>query len=299
MTRRDRTVIAIVLVVGAIVGGWLLVIQPKRSEASKLGGQVSAAQAQLDQARAQVAQGQAARSSYARDYTELARLGEAVPPDDNVPSLIYQVQHAASGAGVDFRQLLLQPAAGGAAPVPAPTPAASATSAASTSSSTSTTSTTSAVTPAPAAAVPSASAIAALPPGAAIGPAGFPVEPFSFTFQGSFFHLANFFERLQRFVVATDKRLSVSGRLMTLNAFSFSPGPQGFPQISASVSATTYLVPAAQGLTNGATPSGPSSTPTGQSVSSSSGVSPTPSGASPTPSSASATPTAAISAPVK
>jgi hypothetical protein len=125
------------------------------------------------------------------------------------------------------------------------------------------------------------------------------VEPFSFTFQGSFFHLANFFERLQRFVVATDKRLSVSGRLMTLNAFSFSPGPQGFPQISASVSATTYLVPAAQGLTNGATPSGPSSTPTGQSVSSSSGVSPTPSGASPTPSSASATPTAAISAPVK
>jgi hypothetical protein len=109
-----------------------------------------------------------------------------------------------------------------------------------------------------------------LPPGASIGPAGFPVEPFTFRFQGSFFHLADFFSRLQRFVVANNKRVSVSGRLMTLNGISFAPGPQGFPQITASISATTYLVPAAQGLLNGATPGAPSASTPGSTVSTSS-----------------------------
>jgi hypothetical protein len=270
-------VIVVVLALAAIIGGWLLVIAPKRSEASKLAGQVSAEQTKLSQARAQVAQGEAARSTYAHDYTEVARLGEAVPPDDNVPSLIYQVQHAATSAGIDFRDLVLQPAAASAAPAPAP--------ATTTGSTTSSTATGSSTTPAPTTATPApltASSIASLPPGAALGPAGFPVEPFTFTFQGSFFHLANFFQRLQRFVVATDKTLTVSGRLMTLNAFSFAPASQGFPQITASVSATTYLVPASQGLTNGATASGPSSGASGQPISSAG---------------SSAPPTAAITAP--
>jgi hypothetical protein len=241
-------VIVIVCTLVAIVGGWLLVIQPKRSEASKLAGQVNDQQAQLDTARAQVAAGEAARSAYARNYTELVRLGEAVPPDDNVPSLIYQLQHAATQAKVDFRDLSLNPGAAGTASTPAAAAA---------------TATTAGKTGSPVAASPvTQTSMATLPPGASIGPAGFPVEPFTFRFQGSFFHLADFFNRLQRFVVANNQRVSVSGRLMTLNAITFAAGPNGFPQISASISATTYLVPAAQGLLSGATPAGPSaSTP--------------------------------------
>ena len=37
----------------------------------------------------------------------MVRLGEAVPTDDNTPSLIYQLQSAASAAHVDFRSLAL------------------------------------------------------------------------------------------------------------------------------------------------------------------------------------------------
>jgi len=48
---------------------------------------------------------------------------------------------------------------------------------------------------------------------------------------------------------------------MTINGISLSPGPNGFPQITASVSATTYIVPATQGTFAGATPSGPAPTP--------------------------------------
>jgi hypothetical protein len=270
VTRRDRTVIAIVCSLVAVVGAWLLVIQPKRDQASKLGNEVTAAQTQLATARAQIVAGEAARSSFSSNYAQLVRLGEAVPQDDNVPSLIYQLQNAASGARVDFRSLQLTPGSGGAAPAPAPAPAPSSSST-TTSSSTPTATSTPASTAAssPASTSPSTGATGSLPPGAAVGPAGFPSELFTFTFRGNFFHLADFFQRMERFVVATNKHVSVSGRLMTLNAINLGPGPQGFPQIDATISATTYLVPASQGLTAGATPLGPSAGASGQAVSTS------------------------------
>lgn len=245
MTARDRLVIAIVCALAAAAGAWFLVIQPKRNQASSLGKQVSAAQAQLASVRAQVAQGTAARAAYSRSYTELARLGEAVPSDDNVPSLIYQLQGAANSTGVDFRSLVLQAGSSTSTPAATPTPS------------------TPGSTPASPGSVSAATALTApLPPGATVGPAGFPEEQFAFTFNGNFFHLANFFKRLENFVVANNNRVAVSGRLMTLNAFSFGAGPSGFPSITASISATDYLVPAAQGIFDGATPAGPSSTST-------------------------------------
>lgn len=256
MSKRDRIVIGVVLGLAVVVGSWLLVIQPKRDQASKLSSQVNAEQTQLETVRTKVAAGQAAKNAYASSYTSLVKLGEAVPADDNVPSLIYQIQGAAQASRVDFRDLALSPGSAGAAPSP-PTTSPSATQA----------------------------VTAALPPGATVGPAGFPIEPFNFSFRGNFFHLANFFGRLQRFVVATNKRVSVSGRLMTLNAITLGPGPQGFPQITASISATTYLVPATQGLLNGATPTGPSSQPGTQPVS--------------TPTSSTPAPTAVVATPVR
>ncbi len=242
MTARDRNILIVVVIVAAIAGSWLLLIQPKRSQAAKLATQITTEQSQLSAARTQVAEGESARGAYSRSYATLVRLGEAVPADDNVPSLIVQIQGAATASGVDFRSLALNP--GGVSSTPTtPTPTTTTTSAAA-----------------------SQALAASLPPGASIGPAGFPVEPFTFTFQGSFFHLSDFFGRLERFVTATNARVWVSGRLMTLNAISLGPGPNGFPQITASVSATTFIVPAAQGVTNGGTAAGPSSS---QSVSTS------------------------------
>ena len=106
----------------------------------------------------------------------------------------------------------------------------------------------------------------------AVGPAGLPTEAFNFSFRGNFFHLADFFNRVQKFVQANRNGISIRGRLMTLNGFSLSAGPSGFPQIQANISATTYLVPASQGLTAGATgagPAGTSTTPVGATSSSS------------------------------
>jgi hypothetical protein len=246
VSARDRIIIVVVLAVAAVAAAWTFVVQPRRTQASKLGAQVSAEQTQLDSARAQVAQGVAAQREFANDYTQVVRLGEAVPAGDEVPSLIYQIQGAANRAHVDFRTLQVASSSSGSAP--APSSSSSNSSSGSQSSS-------------------------ALPPGVAIGPAGFPAEQFTFALQGNFFHLADFFNRLQKFVQASNNQLSISGRLMSVNGISFSAAPQGFPQITANVSATTYLEQPSQGLTAGATSAGPA----GTSSTTSSGASSTPS----------------------
>jgi hypothetical protein len=235
VTARDRIVIMVVLAVGAVVAGWMLVVSPKRDQAASLGTQITAQQSQLDTARSQLAAGESARSAFAGQYAQLAKLGEAVPPDDDVPSLIYQVQNAAQGAGVSFRGLQLSNA-----------PGASSTSTPSSSSSSTGTTTTPA---------------SQLPPGAAIGAAGLPTEQFTFTLNGNFFRLADFFNRLQNFVTNRGSTLLISGRLMTINAINLAPSAAGFPQITASVSATTYIVPASEGALGGATPAGPATSP--------------------------------------
>jgi hypothetical protein len=228
VTARDRMVIIVVLALGSIVAGWLLVVSPKRSQASALSGQIASVQSQLNSARSQVAAGEAARTAFAGQYAQLARLGEAVPPSDDIPSLIYQVQSAAQSARVSLRSLQLAPGSTSASSTPS--------TGSSSSSSSSTT----------------------LPPGAAVGAAGLPTDQFTFTLTGNFFNLANFFNRLQNFVVGSGNRLLISGRLMTINAISLAPGATGFPQITANVSATTYIDPPTEGPTDGATATGPS-----------------------------------------
>ena len=275
MTGRDRIVLIVVGVLGAIAASWILVISPKRDQAAKLETKIQSVQSSLSSARAELSAGLAARTKFHQSYTTMVRLGEAVPTDDDVPSLIYQISSAAAKAGVDFQGLTLNPAPASSAPAtPPPAPA---------TGTTGTTPTTPAA-PTPTTAAATATAGNGLPPGVGIGPAGFPIEPFTFTFQGNFFHLSNFFARLERFVVADNKHVSVSGRLMSLDAIQLTPGAAGFPQIAATVSATTYLLPTNEGLVAGATPMGPAPS--------------TPQPVSSTPSSSSSSPPAAVVTPV-
>ena len=246
MTSRDRIVIMVVLALGALVAGWFLVISPKRSQASSLSTQITSERSQLSAAQQQVAAGMSARKAFAGQYAELAKLGEAVPPDDDVPSLIYQVQNAAQSSHVSFRGLQLT--GGGSS---------SSSSSSSSSGSSST----------------SGSATASqLPPGASVGQAGLPTEQFTITLSGNYFDLSSFFNKLEGFVVSENGTLTIRGRLMTINAVNLVPGPNGFPQITATVSATTYIVPPTEGPFGGATPAGPAPTTT-QSQASTSGSS--------------------------
>ncbi len=208
-------------------------------------------QQRLDTAATTVAAGLAAKRAYPANYATVARLGEAVPTDDQVPSLVVQVNAAARGTGVDFRALKLSAGSGStpAPPPPTTSPDSKSGDQKSGKDSSSSGSTTSAAA--------TQTAAAATPPGTVVGAAGFPTMPFAFTFEGSFFKLSDFFGRLQRFIVATNRRVGVSGRLLTIDGIGLGPGRNGFPQVKAGVSATAYLLPADQGLTGGATPGAP------------------------------------------
>jgi hypothetical protein len=106
-------------------------------------------------------------------------------------------------------------------------------------------------------------ASAALPIGARVGSAGLPVMPYKLRFSGSFFDMAGFFGNLDDTVdvVVRGGDPEVHGRLMTLNGFAMVGDPlRGFPLVQASMSLNTYVVPAEEGLADGATPAGPSLT---------------------------------------
>jgi hypothetical protein len=247
MRPRDRMLLAVVAVALLVGAGWFLVLSPQRDESAELADRVEAQRQALSQAQSEIAAGLAAKRTYARSYTTVARLGAAVPEDDNVASLLVQVEQAADASGIDFRTLEAT-ASGAAVAAPAP-PSAD-----------------------PAAATQTETAT--LPPGATVGPAGFPTMPFSFTFQGDFFRMSDFIGRLERFLVVRNQRLSVSGRFVTLDGISLNAGPDGFPQIQADVTATTYLLPPSQGLTDGATATGPVPASNGSAPSGPMGITP-------------------------
>ncbi|HEU4703560.1 MAG TPA: type II secretion system protein GspM [Conexibacter sp.] len=233
MTQRDRTLIGVLVAALLVAAAWFLVLAPQRKEASQLSDDVASTRQALTQAQADAAAGLAAKRGYDRAYATVARLGAAVPEDDNVPSLLLQVDRAADATKIDFRELKVGEGSGGAAPAP----------------------------PAPAPVTPGAPATqattATLPPGATVGSAGFPTMPFSFTFTGDFFRMSDFVGRLERFLVVGNRRMLVSGRFMTLDGIALSAAPEGFPRIKANVMATAYLLPAEQGLTGGATAAAP------------------------------------------
>jgi type II secretory pathway pseudopilin PulG len=212
MTARDRLIIVIVLVVAALGGYWFLALAPKRDDATKLQAQIDVATQQLEQAQAQAAGARQAKAHYNADYASLATLGKALPTNDGLPSLIEQLQTAAHDARVDLRSLKLSSASAAASTTP--------------SNGTSTAS--------PSSATP-------LPPGATVGSAGLPTMSFSFIFNGSYFDMERFLREVQRFVRLDGERVDVRGRLLSVDAFSLTAGPDGFPDVKANITATAYL----------------------------------------------------------
>lgn len=239
MTARDRTVLIVVGLVAILGAFWFLAIGPKRKDASDLSAQLVTAQARLDTAQASASTAAAAKAKYTSDYSTVARLGKAVPVDDDMPSLVYQLQHTASANHVDFRAIKMT---GNASTSTAPTGAAAAV-----ASATGKTSATSSTPPSTTA----STTTAALPPGATVGPAGFPTMPFSFDFTGSFFNMQRFLKALDDLTTVNGHGISVKGRLLTTDGVAFKAGPKGFPDVEASVVVTSYLLPADEGLTAG------------------------------------------------
>jgi hypothetical protein len=79
------------------------------------------------------------------------------------------------------------------------------------------------------------------------------VLPFEYIFKGDFFNLEDLIHNVTRLVERRNQELAITGRLITIRGFSMKRG-------KVSVLATTYMLPADQGLFAGASPQGPPGT---------------------------------------
>ena len=257
MSRRDTYIVTVVAVLGAVAAFWFLALSPKRESLSALDKDVAEARQVLDQARQEKVKFAKDQIAFPRMYANLSRLGKAVPPDEDVPSLLVQLNHAAVKARVNFHSVELKlalaekvaqeaaesdpapPAGEGGAAAP---PAAGAEGGEAPAGGEA----------APAAAgAPAPAAGATADPAAAPAAAGqFEVLPFEYRFKGDFFDLEDLIHNMTRLVERRNQELAVTGRLITIQGFTMKRG-------SITVLATTYMLPADQGLFAGATPQGP------------------------------------------
>jgi Tfp pilus assembly protein PilO len=201
MKPRDRLVLAIVGVAALAAAFWFLELAPKRERASALGAEVAQAEVRRDAATAKAVHAEDAKADYAADYATVARLGKAVPPQADVPSLVFQIESAARGSKVDFRKVTVEDSA--ATPPGAPAPAA-----------------TSGISP----------------------------TPVTFTFEGSFFALQRMLREIDRFSRVKGTKVSVSGRLLTLDQVKLSAGRAGLPAVKAEITAKAYVAPVPSAL---------------------------------------------------
>jgi hypothetical protein len=239
-----------------------------------------------DTAQQKASQLAGAKRSFSADYATVIRLGKSIPTSVDMPSLLVQLDRAARGTGIKFTDVKAgtrspattapastgTPPSGGTGPTaPGAAPAQSGPGqAAQTASGAVSSANGSAGAAAGTAGTPGA-------PGATgTGAPGLETVPLDFEFRGSFFDLADFFHRMKRFVRVANNRIVITGRLLTIDKFSFDLAG-GFPEIKAAVSATVYLAPKAQGVDGGASPQGPAAaTPAGTTAQPASSASPTP-----------------------
>lgn len=105
MTTRDRLVLLGISGLAVLAAVWLLLVSPERGKASKLGTEVSAASAQLASAESQAADARVAQRRYSAAYASVVSLGKAVPPSEEVPSLMYQLAQASNQKHVQFNSI--------------------------------------------------------------------------------------------------------------------------------------------------------------------------------------------------
>jgi hypothetical protein len=237
--RNNKILVAVIVAAAAAAAFWFLALSPKRKEAADLQTKIAAKQGEVDQSRSQIATYLKARESYKANYAVLARLGKAVPADDDIRSLMVQLNSAAGSTHVDFAKLDV---GGGSAPTSASSSSASGD-----------------------ATVTGPDGLAPPPGTVQVGTSGISAMPFSLTFGGRYFNLTNFFNRLDHFVSVHNRHVRATGRLLRVETIALAPASNGYPHMTAQVGAATYLV----------APTGAQATPSAGGTTPSTGTPPT------------------------
>ncbi len=253
MKTSNRLIVAILAVAALAIAFWVLALSPKREEANELSAEAGQLRVALGEAQAKAVEAAAAKREFPADYRHLVTLGQAAPAGDETSSLLVELSSIADKAKVSFNNIQLE--GSGETSTAAAAPAESSPAAAAAPGS----------VPAAATVPPTEAAASLLPLGAKIGQAGLGVMPYTLTFSGNFFQIANFIKGVDSLIHSGGQNVAVDGRLVTINGFSLSTetGEEESHRLDANFAVTTYVTPPEQGLTAGATPSSPAPVTTG------------------------------------
>lgn len=214
----NSLVVAMLVIVALAVAFWVIALGPKRSEASKLDAEVAKLEESVELHRGELAQGEESKRRFPVDYRRMVVLGKAVPGDDDTASLLVEINHVAADTGIEFKDIKLSQASS-AAESPAAVPSGEAIS-------------------------PTEAEASLLPLGAAVDGTGLAAMPYTLTFQGSFFEIADFIAKIDSLVETKNSEVSVRGRLLTVSGFALLPDPnKGFPALQGKFAVTTYVTP--------------------------------------------------------
>lgn len=103
MTKNKTLLIAVVATAAAMAAFWFLALAPKREEAAALQDQIAAKETELATAQATLSGYKKSKDNYGSNYATVVRLGKAVPEEDDIRSLLVQLDAEAGGTNVDFR----------------------------------------------------------------------------------------------------------------------------------------------------------------------------------------------------
>ena len=121
MKSSNGLIVSILVVAGLALAFWVLLLSPKRSEASELSAEAGQLQVALSEAQSKAAEATAARQAFPSDYRQLVVLGQAVPADDETSSLLVELSTIAKATKVTFDSIQLE-SAGSASSAPASVP---------------------------------------------------------------------------------------------------------------------------------------------------------------------------------
>lgn len=291
MTERDRKVLMVVIALVVLGACWFLLIKPKREAVSAAETARNSAQSALETAKQAEVAAKSIKLAKPQQYAKLIKLGAAVPVDDDFASLLVQISDLADDSNVQFRNLAVGAAAGGAGPTGAvggtscdqgatgggaTAPAAATTPTSSTGGSGSTGSTAQTWVgrdkekAEQAAAAANARNAAAMAASCAAAPtltdlsakaAGLTTYNYSLTFKGSFFNLDTMLGSLLGLVKTHNGRVTVNGRLLDISSMTYTV--ESFPILNANVQLTGYSAAAGAATTDGGSPAAGAGTPAG------------------------------------
>ncbi|MGA7703784.1 MAG: type II secretion system protein GspM [Solirubrobacteraceae bacterium] len=242
MTSRDRLMLMGIVLLAVLLGAWFTTVAPERQRAAKLNAEVQAAHQQVASAESQADSALSARGQYSAAYASLVSLGQAVPSTPETPALIFTLDRTTHRRDVQFTSI------------------STGTSGAASSSS------------------------SATPTGASAA-ATFTQMPFTFVFNGSFVDLYKLLDQLEGFTAQTPSgTLHVNGRLLTIDDVNLAPSSSAAQsgskakatELTGTIDATAYVLPAGAATLAGASPAGPTTATEAASTSSGSSGAPAP-----------------------